>query len=31
MRSGSVQKKKLIAEKPDLRVGAFDRQDGVWR
>ena len=29
--SGRVQKKKLIAEKPDLRVGAFDRQDGVWR
>jgi len=26
-----VRKKKLIAEKPDLRVGAFDRQDGVWR
>lgn len=29
--SGRVQKKKLIAEKPDLRIGAFDRQDGVWR
>ena len=29
--SGRVQKKKLIAEKLDLRVGAFDRQDGIWR
>lgn len=29
--SGRVQKKKLIAEKPDLRTGAYDRQEGTWR
>jgi crotonobetaine/carnitine-CoA ligase len=29
--SGRVQKKKLIAAKPDLRAGAYDRQDKVWR
>jgi len=28
--SQRVQKKKLIAEKPDLTVGAFDRQTGTW-
>ncbi|CAO3376138.1 Long-chain-fatty-acid--CoA ligase (EC 6.2.1.3) [Azospirillum argentinense] len=29
--SQRVQKKHLIAEKPDLRVGAYDRQDKIWR
>lgn len=29
--SGRVQKKKLIAAKSDLRAGAYDRQDKIWR
>jgi crotonobetaine/carnitine-CoA ligase len=29
--SQRVQKRELIAEKPDLRVGAYDAQDKVWR
>ncbi|WP_247896106.1 class I adenylate-forming enzyme family protein [Azospirillum brasilense] len=29
--SQRVQKKHLIAEKPDLRVGAYDRQEKTWR
>lgn len=28
--SQRVQKKVLIAEKPDLRVGSYDRQDKTW-
>jgi acyl-coenzyme A synthetase/AMP-(fatty) acid ligase len=26
-----VEKRQLIAEKPDLRRGSYDRVDGVWR
>lgn len=29
--SQRVQKKVLIAEKPDLRIGSYDRQDKIWR
>lgn len=29
--SQRVQKKVLLAEKSDLRVGAYDRQDQIWR
>ncbi|MGY0777577.1 class I adenylate-forming enzyme family protein [Azospirillum argentinense] len=29
--SQRVQKKHLLAEKPDLRVGAYDWQDKIWR
>ena len=29
--SQRVQKKILLAEKSDLRVGAYDRQDQIWR
>lgn len=29
--SRKIQKKQLIAEVSDLRLGAYDRQDGCWR
>lgn len=29
--SRKIQKKQLIAQSPDLRLGAYDRQDGCWR
>jgi long-chain acyl-CoA synthetase/crotonobetaine/carnitine-CoA ligase len=29
--SRKIQKKQLIAQLKDLRVGAYDRQDGCWR
>lgn len=29
--SGKVRKQELIASKPDLRVGSWDRVDGIWR
>jgi acyl-CoA synthetase (AMP-forming)/AMP-acid ligase II len=29
--SQRVQKKYLTAEKPDLRIGAYDREDKLWR
>jgi crotonobetaine/carnitine-CoA ligase len=29
--SDKIEKQKLRAEKPDLRLGAYDREDGVWR
>ena len=29
--SDKIEKHKLVKEKPDLRVGAYDREDKVWR
>jgi hypothetical protein len=29
--SRKIAKKVLVAESDDLRKGAYDRQDGVWR
>jgi crotonobetaine/carnitine-CoA ligase len=29
--SARVEKKKIIAETPDLRLNSYDRVDGVWR
>jgi acyl-coenzyme A synthetase/AMP-(fatty) acid ligase len=29
--SRKIQKKQLVAQADDLRIGAYDRQDGCWR
>lgn len=29
--SDKIEKHKLVKEKPDLRIGAYDREDKIWR